>query len=239
MTAGPVGPGQTTGPDRLARRTLLVIAKEPVPGRVKTRLSPPCTPEQAAGLAAAALADTFAAVAAAPAARRVALLEGAPGDWLPAGFEIRRQAGGGLDERIAAAFADAAAADPAGPVLLVGMDTPQLTPADLAADPGRDAWFGPAADGGFWALGLARPDGALVRGVPMSRDDTGLLQLARLRAAGLDVGVLATLRDVDTAEDAASVAARAPGTRFAAAWRAAAVDTRLIDAGAIDTGAGD
>ncbi|GAB2471058.1 hypothetical protein GCM10027162_78090 [Streptomyces incanus] len=68
--------------------TLLVIAKEPRPGRVKTRLTPPFTPGQAAELAEAALADTLHAVAATPAARRVLVLDGAPGPWLPPGFDV-------------------------------------------------------------------------------------------------------------------------------------------------------
>jgi glycosyltransferase A (GT-A) superfamily protein (DUF2064 family) len=200
--------------------TLLVIAKEPVPGRVKTRLCPPFTPEQAAALAEAALADTLHAALGMPARRRVLVLAGRPGSWLPAGFEVVPQVSGGLDERIAAAFA--ACAD-TGPALLVGMDTPQLTPELLAPatrpdswPPGR-AWFGPAADGGFWALGLAEPDPALVRGVPMSTSTTGLVQRRRLVEAGLAVADLPVLRDVDTAADAAAVAARqTPGGRFAA-----------------------
>jgi uncharacterized protein len=148
------------------------MAKEPVPGRVKTRLVPPCTPRQAAALAEAALADTLHAVLAAPARRRVLVLDGEPGPWLPPGFDVVPQCGGSLDERLAAAFA----AVP-GPALLIGMDTPQLTPALLAVDwEAADAWFGPAADGGFWGLGLRRPDGALVRGVPMSTADTGAVQ---------------------------------------------------------------
>jgi glycosyltransferase A (GT-A) superfamily protein (DUF2064 family) len=57
-----------------APTTLLVIAKQPVPGRVKTRLVPPCTHEQAAALAEAALADTLRTVLMAPAARRVLVL---------------------------------------------------------------------------------------------------------------------------------------------------------------------
>ncbi|MFE3287906.1 DUF2064 domain-containing protein, partial [Streptomyces sp. NPDC059233] len=146
--------------------SLLVIAKEPVPGRVKTRLTPPFTPQQAAVLAEAALADTLAAVAATPAERHVLVLDGAPGPWLPPGFDVVPQRGGGLDERLAAAFAGCA-----GPALLIGMDTPQVTPELLApalAFDAYDAWFGPAADGGFWALGLAAPDPALLLGVPMS-----------------------------------------------------------------------
>ena len=142
--------------------TLLVIAKQPLPGRVKTRLVPPCTPEQAAALAEAALADTLHTVLAAPARRRVLVLDGEPGPWLPPGFDITPQCGGGLDERLAGAFAAVH-----GPALLIGMDTPQLTPGLLAVDwEVADAWFGPAADGGFWALGLRVPDAALVRGVP-------------------------------------------------------------------------
>ncbi|MEU8759620.1 DUF2064 domain-containing protein [Streptomyces sp. NPDC048659] len=193
---------------------LLVIAKQPLPGRVKTRLTPPFTPREAAELAEAALADTLAAALLVPAARHVLVLDGRPGPWLPPGFEIVPQAAGGLDARLAAAFAGCP-----GPALLIGMDTPQVTPGLLAPAlcwEAHDAWFGPAADGGFWALGLAAPDPALLLGVPMSRPDTGALQRRRLGAAGLRVGTLPVLRDVDTAEDAAFVAAEAPGTRFAA-----------------------
>ncbi|MFE1176885.1 DUF2064 domain-containing protein [Streptomyces sp. NPDC058773] len=195
--------------------TLLVIAKEPVPGRVKTRLTPPYTPREAAALAEAALADTLHTVLRAPVRRRVLVLDGVPGSWLPSGFDVVPQGAGGLDERIAAAFGHC----DRGPALLVGMDTPQLT-TDLLARVGRDgsdAWFGPAADGGFWALGFADPAraAALVRGVPMSTDRTGAIQRRRLAEAGLSVSDLPVLRDVDTAADAAEVAACCPpGSRF-------------------------
>ena len=195
-----------------ATTTLLVIAKEPRPGRVKTRLTPPFSPAEAAALAEAALADTLSAVAAAPARRRVLVLDGAPGPWLPPGFDVVPQGAGGLDARLADAFAGCA-----GPALLIGMDTPQVTPDLLDVDfRDCDAYFGPAEDGGFWALGLARPEPALLRGVPMSTPRTGAVQRERLRAAGLRVRDLPTLRDVDTAADAAEVAALAPDSRFAA-----------------------
>ncbi|RPE27732.1 glycosyltransferase A (GT-A) superfamily protein (DUF2064 family) [Kitasatospora cineracea] len=209
--------------------TLLVLAKSPVPGRVKTRLTPAFTPEQAADLAEAALADTLAALALVPAGRRLLVLDGEPGRWLPPGWEVLPQDGGGLDRRLAAAFAHAARLAPHAPALLVGMDTPQLDPAALAAPlaaaerPGADAWFGPAEDGGFWALGLARPDARLaerlLHGVPMSTADTGRHVLDRLAADGLTVRELPTLLDVDHPEDAARAAALAPGTRFAARLR--------------------
>ncbi|WP_405923173.1 DUF2064 domain-containing protein [Streptomyces sp. NBC_00035] len=192
--------------------TLLVIAKEPRPGRVKTRLTPPFTPREAALLAEAALVDTLRTVAATPASRHVLVLDGAPGRWLPPGFDVVPQCAGGLDERLAAAFAGCE-----GPTLLIGMDTPQVTPELLTVDfADCDAYFGPAEDGGFWALGLAGPDPELLRGVPMSMPHTGAVQRDRLTAAGLRVRELPALRDVDTAADAEAVAAAAPGGRFAA-----------------------
>ncbi|WP_328911117.1 DUF2064 domain-containing protein [Streptomyces sp. NBC_00234] len=210
----PPRPDAPTGPT-----TLLVIAKEPVPGRVKTRLCPPFSPAEAAGLAEAALADTLRTVLTLPARRRVLVLEGQPGPWLPPGFDVVAQCAGGLDERLAAAFAACT-----GPSLLIGMDTPQAGArhlADALAPDGWDhcdAWFGPADDGGFWALGLAVPDPGLLRGVPMSVPETGAVQRRRLVDAGLTVRDLPALRDVDTAQDAAYVAAAAPDGAFAAAF---------------------
>lgn len=195
--------------------TLIVIAKEPLPGKAKTRLHPPFTLEQAAALAAAAIDDTLAAVAGVNASRRILLFDGDRPPVSAGGYEIVPQSVGDLDERLAAAF-DAVT----GPTVLIGMDTPQLRAADLAPAfdgwPGDvDAWFGPADDGGFWALGMREPRGDLIRGVPMSRNDTGALQLARLHDAGLRVGMLRELTDVDTIDDARRVAAAAPATAFA------------------------
>ncbi len=206
--------------------TLLVIAKSPVPGRVKTRLTPACTPQQAAALAEAALSDTLHTLATVPAGRRLLVLDGEPGRWLPPGWQVLPQSGGGLDARLAAAFGHAARLAPHAPALLVGMDTPQLSAATLAEPlspagrAGADAWYGPATDGGFWALGLARPTEDLARrlllGVPMSTPDTGQALLDRLGAAGLTVRTLPEATDVDTVEDALLVASQAPRSRFAA-----------------------
>ncbi|MFW6695140.1 TIGR04282 family arsenosugar biosynthesis glycosyltransferase [Streptomyces sp. MAR4 CNX-425] len=225
--------------------TLLVIAKEPRPGRVKTRLTPAYAPAEAAQLAEAALADTLAVVRDLPARRRVLALDGSPGDWLPPGFDVVPQAAGGLDERLAAAFGGCT-----GPTLLVGMDTPQLTAELLAPALADDAWsacdayLGPALDGGFWALGLARPDPELLRGVPMSTARTGAAQHRRLLGAGLRVRELPPLRDVDTPADVPLVADAAPHGRFAAtarrlAARDRAAGTRSAPSTAPDTTAVD
>jgi glycosyltransferase A (GT-A) superfamily protein (DUF2064 family) len=194
---------------------VLVLAKAPAPGRVKTRLCPPCTPAEAAAVAAAALADTVAA--ATRAAPTVLAVEGRLA--APAGVPVIPQRGVGLGERIAAAFADAGP----GRTLLIGMDTPQADAALLGRCLARldrtvDAVLGPADDGGWWALGLHDPAHArLVAAVPMSTADTGRSTLAALRGAGLRVGLLPALRDVDRWPDAVAVAAAAPHGRFAAA----------------------
>src|SRR5262249_40480111 len=151
------------------------------PGRVKTRLCPPCSHEQAACLAAAALADTFAAVDATSCSDRVLALDGSPGPWVPDGWKVVPQLGNGLAERL-----DAAVQAIDGPVLVVGMDTPQLT-ARLLDDacsrleqPETDAVLGPAADGGFWTIGFQRERAGAFDGVTMSTNKTGEQQRARL-----------------------------------------------------------
>ncbi|MGH9119380.1 MAG: TIGR04282 family arsenosugar biosynthesis glycosyltransferase, partial [Acidimicrobiales bacterium] len=202
---------------------ILVMAKAPEPGRVKTRLMPPCSAGQAAMVAEAALATTLAAVAGSRAERRIVALAGRPGAWLPPGFDVVAQRGAGLAERLANAWADAG-----GEGVQIGMDTPQVTAADLdraldtLALPAIDAVLGLALDGGWWAIGLRRPCHPIdvFAGVPMSTPSTGAAQLARLRRLGLRVRLIAMRRDVDRWDDATAVAAAVPGTAFAAAVRA-------------------
>ncbi|MEP6761054.1 MAG: TIGR04282 family arsenosugar biosynthesis glycosyltransferase [Sporichthyaceae bacterium] len=199
---------------------LVVLAKSPVPGRVKTRLGPTFGALEAAGLARAALVDTLRAAQGAGVQRTVLALDGVAGDWLPPALEVYPQRGGPLDERIAHAMTDAWSTMPL-PVLLIGMDTPQVTAADLdhaverLLEAGTDAVMGPAVDGGYWALGLRRPRTEHLVSVPMSRSDTGSAQLDRLESCGLRVRLLETRRDVDLAADADAVAHEAPGTAFA------------------------
>ena len=114
---------------------LLVITKAPVPGRSKTRLTPPCSPDQAAEVAAAAVGDTLDAVRDAPVQRRVVALDGAPGDLDLSGCVVVPQVDGDLGTRLAAAFGDAMGApDGDRPTLLIGMDTPQVSPGLAAGE---------------------------------------------------------------------------------------------------------
>jgi len=203
--------------------TLVVLAKEPRPGFAKTRLSPPCTPEEAAAIAEAALADTLATASLARSFdHRVLALDGAPGPWLPDGWIVTPQRPGGLDQRIAGTFTHLR-----GPAVLIGMDTPQITAAllDEAARALADseAVLGPASDGGWWLLGLERPDPRAVLGVPMSHPETVEHQRRRLDDLGLRRVELKTLRDIDDLDDACAVAEQIPGSRLAAAVAAVTV----------------
>ena len=209
---------RSTGPTL----ALLVLAKAPEAGRVKTRLCPPLTFAEAADLAAAALLDTLDAACAVPGGRVLVALAGR---WSAAvrAAELAAalsdtttcvQRGPDLGHRIAAAHCAAASRLPGRPVLQIGMDTPQVEPALLAeaAEPLH------RVDGGWWALGLRDPRAAsAVAHVPTSRDDTGERTGRALRTAGLRVSLLPELTDVDTATDATAVARIAPWTRFAGA----------------------
>jgi len=207
---------------------LLVVAKSPVAGQVKTRLCPPATTGQAARIATAALLDTIDAVRAAAGVTPVLALAGRFADAedaaelaaATAGWPILAQRGAGLANRLANAHADVAAAYPGRPVLQIGMDTPQLTPARLRAAAAElatvDAVLGWAADGGWWALGLHEPGHAeVLRWVRMSTSSTGRHTWAALNGQALRVAPLPVLRDVDEWGDAVAVAREVPGSRFA------------------------
>ena len=208
----------------------LVVAKAPIPGRVKTRLGAEVGMRAAARLAAAALLDTMAACERAFGLQRCHLaLDGDltqadDGQWLAGrlrGWTIHPQRGASFGARLARAHTAAAAGGAA--VVQVGMDTPQLTAAQLrsagSALRRRAAVIGPARDGGWWLLGLRDATAAAVLAqVPMSTPRTYADTVAALRTTGIEAEVADTLDDIDTAADARTVAALAPRTRFASVW---------------------
>ena len=224
--AGRVRHGPTAA--RHAAVHLTIITKAPERGRVKTRLCPPCTPAEAAAVAAAALADTIDAVDDSVAdtprrwandetIRRVLLLDGPPGEWVPPGYDVVAQRGSDLGERLAHGF------DELGPGVVVGMDTPAagrwLGGALDAVAHGLDA-IGLATDGGYWVIGLARCDDAVFAGVPMSESHTGLAQLRRLHDLGRRVRLLPMARDLDDLADLIAIAAATDGGRLPSTARA-------------------
>ncbi len=187
-----------------------VIAKTPVAGRVKTRLCPPCSADQAAQIARAALSETLYAAHDAAAkcdALPVLLLDGQVQAWMPPAFEVVNQRGDGLEERLCNGFRDL------GPGVIVGMETPHVVP--FVADAVRWArrgvdTIGLATDGGYWMIGLCTETIGIVdelfRELPMSRSHTGLAQLRRLHAHGRSVRLLPMARDLDTIADLRAVA---------------------------------
>jgi glycosyltransferase A (GT-A) superfamily protein (DUF2064 family) len=221
---------------------MLVLAKAPVPGWVKTRLGTRVGPVAAAEVAAAALLDTLRACvdAVGPGHCHLALAgdlrQAVRGEELAralAGWTVRAQRGAGFAARLANAHHDLGP----GRVVQIGMDTPQVTPdllLGVARDPGEhDAVLGPAEDGGWWALALEEPrHAAALVGVEMSTPRTHEHTRRALQDRGLRVGGTATLRDVDTAEDAdavaaelaAGVAAGRAGGHFVRAWDAVRED---------------
>jgi glycosyltransferase A (GT-A) superfamily protein (DUF2064 family) len=205
--------------------TLLIVAKAPVPGFAKTRIAATVGPAAAADVAAAALLDTvdvgvccFEEVVVAlagdlSAAARADELMDALSDT-----KVIQQHGDGLAERLANAHTDAAGN---GPVVQIGMDTPQVSVDDLvAADAlvySAGAVLGPAVDGGWWLLGLADAGRAeSLVGLPMSAADTGD---RTQEALGGNLPLLRELRDMDTWADAVAIAATVPDRRIAEAVR--------------------
>jgi len=210
----PAAPDQQTAGESCR---LLVMAKAPVPGRVKTRMSPPCTLPEAAMVAQAALEDTLATGRTAFPGLVVVILDGEPGPWLPPDVAVLPQCEGDLAARLAGAFHAAGA-----PAIAIAGDTPQVTPALLTLAVTRllsadvDAVLGPTDDGGYWIIGLRRHDPDVFVGVPMSTAHTASAQRDRLRRLGLTWVELPSLRDVDTFADAVAVAGAVPGSRFSA-----------------------
>jgi glycosyltransferase A (GT-A) superfamily protein (DUF2064 family) len=176
----------------LVRPWQAAAATDTLAVQVITLVQPPAALDQAL------LQETLGSVLAAPVARRVLVFSAASGDWLPAGFDLMGQRGGDVGERMAAAFADSHATA-ALPMLLIRADTLEITP-DMLADAARslvsgeaDAVFGPAYDGGFWLLGLQRPDRSLVVGLPepgqAGAAGAGRQLLDRLASAGLRIAL--------------------------------------------------
>lgn len=210
----------TEGNSRAA--TVAVIAKEPVAGRVKTRLVPPLSDSEAAEVASASLADTIVAVdstvADDPSIRRLLYFDGEQDSWLPTGWDGLDQCSGSLGERLAQLFRQLD-----GPAVVFGMDTPQLdtvairSALDAVQSSATDSVIGPACDGGYWTIGFNRHVPGAFDGVPMSASDTAVKQREVLSALGLSVRTIAKMRDIDHWGDALAISQEHPHLRTSAA----------------------
>lgn len=195
----------------------LVMAKAPLPGRVKTRLEPLFTPEQCAELQDVLIRRTAAwAAHVAPGAAYLAYDPPEAHDdvaaLVPDAIALLPQRGGNLGERLEAASADVLARHP-GPLMIVGVDT-RLDAGHAATalqrlSHGADVVFGPALDGGYYLVAIARPAPELFAIEPgaWGGPDVLELSLAAARAAGLNAATLDPARDLDTPEDAAELIA--------------------------------
>lgn len=224
-------------------RTLLLFAKRPAPGRVKTRLAAAVGPEPACALYRAFLADELARLARFATRARVELRAEGPGAFddppPPAAARVVEQGPGDLGARLARAF-DAAFAAGDAPVVALGADAPTLPDATVDAafaaleEPGAGLCVAPARDGGYVLVGLARRCAALFRDVPWGGPRVLATTLERARAAGLAARLLPPGDDVDDVEGLARLAAALadPATRARAPRTAERLDA-LRAAGAL------
>jgi hypothetical protein len=197
----------TTSP----RAALLIVAKRPVPGQTKTRLTPPLSAEQAAALYECFLRDSLDLIRRTPGVQPVLVY--LPPDAaayfaaLAPDFDRVPQEGPDLGCRLDNALTRYLQSD-YGMVAVMNSDGPTLPVACLTAAfdslrNGADVVLGPADDGGYYLIGLKRPAPRLLREVRMSTAHVTADTLALAAEEGLSVALLPTWYDVD---DSASLA---------------------------------
>jgi uncharacterized protein len=191
-------------------RKALVVAKAPIPGRAKTRLVPPLTPEQAASLQEALLLDTVEACRAEVAetgllhadSSDASVLARLVGPDVPLVLQEGRGLGDALRLGMARALAD-------GPAALVSADIPAFPVGSLSRafslleERAADVVLGPALDGGYWLIAMREPSDVPFHAIPWSTPAACAVTVQRCREAGLEVATLDPWRDVDTTVDLA------------------------------------
>lgn len=197
------------------RPLLLVYAKAPVAGRVKTRLCPPLSPEQAARAHAAFVADTIETLLGFTSSADVELAtdeETQEWDWL--GVKRCLQAAGDLGTRLFSSLADALAAG-REKAIVFGSDSPSLPRAHVAVllESRAEVTCGPCDDGGFYAIACRRVHPGMFAGVRWSTPHALEDVLNAARQCGLSVALAPRWFDVDTAEDLNRLVAPLPPRR--------------------------
>lgn len=192
---------------------ILVFAKPAEPGAVKTRLIPYLTPDEAAELHLAALADTVAAARRATAGSVELYVAGGASSAeafrrLYPELTVRQQSGDDLGARLDHAFAEAFERG-VERALIVGSDHPTLPPDRLSEMLGAaqksDVVWGPSRDGGYYAIAIRRERwpaaAAALRAIPWSTERVLEVSRERARAAGLSIALAPEWYDVDAPED--------------------------------------
>lgn len=190
------------------KRALIVVAKRPEPGRTKTRLCPPLSEEQASALYECFLKDTLAVAHALVGAER--FLAFTPSDQmdyfrpLAPDFGLLPQVGHNLGERLDNALTCCLAGG-FDRAVIASSDSPTLTAGHLAAAfealDEADVVLGPCSDGGYYLIGLRRPNPSLLRGVRMSTHEVLRDTVALAEAGGLSVALTPLLYDIDCLDD--------------------------------------
>jgi len=189
---------------------LLIFAKWPAPGAVKTRLSPPLTADEAANLYRCMFLDTMAATASLTGITRILCYDGVNVEKqfreLAPDVHIARQQGEGLGERMQSAFGEAFDKGFSA-IAVIGTDAPHLatTQIDAAfnrlAEGDTDLVFGPSDDGGYYLLAMKQQHPELFREIPWSSATVLEKSLARAAAAGLRTALLPGGFDLDTVDE--------------------------------------
>jgi rSAM/selenodomain-associated transferase 1 len=216
---------------------LVLTAKPPVPGQVKTRFQPELTPEQAAALYRAFLQDTLTLMRSVPGVQYGLVFprdgdRAAFGDLIPGDFWLRRQAAVGLTDTLGGTLTEALGRGHSG-VIFLSSDSPSLPVTALEQAIGRlathDVVIGPATDGGYYLIGLKQVVPALFERMPWSTPAVLGETLVRTRRAGLRVGCTPPWYDVDSFENLRFLAAHlaADQTLAAAATRRALSEVGL------------
>lgn len=197
-----------------AARALIVLAKAPVAGVAKTRLTPPLTPEEAAAFAAASLTDTLAIAQTVPDCTAILFHPSGSGDAIRAALggrlalpsfalslRTRGDIGAAMAEAMACAFEGGVPQ-----VALIGSDLPSLPPAHITAaftalHAGADVALGPAEDGGYYLVAARQPRPELFTGIAWSTPAVFAQTAARATAAGLSLATVPPWYDIDGAPD--------------------------------------
>ena len=197
--------------DKQMEKLLVIVAKQPIPGRVKTRLFPKLSPEAAADLYRCFLQDRIQEVISFNGVDRA--IAYTPEDAKETfasltsdGFELFAQQGKHLGERLNNIFMEKLSQG-YEVVSIVDSDSPDLPKTlinesfELLLSREADIVLGPCYDGGYYLVGMRKPHPELFRNIPWSTENVLSVTLERARRLGLNVKLLSIWNDLDTFED--------------------------------------